>query len=470
MATNYQNSLITQRDLTDLGTTGVINTVLNGTNWSGLEVKPNSFVLANAFGSVQNTGNTNFDIYGMMGIKPKYTAIADLETPDVGDSDSIEMHTIFGTGVDLEFRAGEMLIVNGYSHATAPTKASALLLITAIDTSTHVATVTCLRTSTGSAVIFLAAAAGGSTVASRSENDTWGGSAPDSFSVEPNKIRQYMGLMRVPYGYKDTTISQQNDFGDLAGNTEREAENLLHHNLENMFMLSEAPLKENATDTIYGTSIVGTGGDRSYAGGLPWLLGCSNLSLSETKYHNVNIGTTATVAGLIDACDTTEGKSVINGLYDWAMKFNTGGDVLMAFTSGDMMSLIRKSAAYFGTTFFDGQIALPNLTIFYKEIKLGNISIRLINSDVLSGQNAPVIYDGTNYGYRNYFLFAINPSFWGLSYHMSKKDGLMVPANFEIPAVRRIRQEEFEYTAACAPALWNQHRHGVFFISTSAPS
>jgi hypothetical protein len=439
--------------------------ILNYTNWAGLNYKPNSYALFTALGTVAISDNNNIVINDDTGFYTRFNVLSgagDIIIPALGGVVNLDFDTLVAAGTNVLFREGMCFHIFGWSGATHDDRITAQVVIVApAATGWTVKTIATQSSAASDGSVTFDNDAREGTVLVLSESSDKKGAAPSSLSLTPTSSENWLQYYRFPYGWSDDMISQDNHFGNVKENTAMEAESLMFKSFNNDMLFSKAPKKHNAT---LGT-IVGTGLDKCFQGGLPYFMGAAALHDSDVKSHYLSLAYAATG---VTPTTAAEGWAIINALQEWADKFESGGKTLLCICSTDFRNIIRRAAQLTGTVFYEGEIMIPTMAVDYQEIKLGHIKIRLVVDDEMEGNIAPFISKTvgvtTHYCYKNLYCYAVDPDYIGICYRRRKGDGIMAPNSFAIDQERNRKQEEHEYTMEGCLGLWHKRKHGMFFF------
>ena len=440
---------------------GINEQILAYPNWGGLYTVPTSFALWSKLGNIETSMNPKLLIPRQTGVKRIYTATADFTTAAAGSVVAINFETAFGTGSHSQFRKGNMVHINGYDATTYASKSYALVeLVSDVGDGANwnCKTIASYAGSTASSAIsWDAVGAKGNTYASLTDNQLWNSSAPEALSITPEFREQWCSLKRFSYTVDNVLAGTDTYFTNKWENTSNEAESMLLGAFNHDLLFSTTPVKDNSADSV---TLVGTGKNSSLFGGLPWMLQTTDLSASScvTRYGSAARPTT------LSNPSEAESRAIMSALYTISDQFDGLNGALLALTSTNMRALIRDVANTLGVDNYAGEIALPNITVYYQEIDLGGVKIRMVVDEALNNENGPYIYDGTNLVFANYFMYILDPRYMGFSYRVRDKFGIMVPSNLDIEAINNELSERKEWRAEGMPALWNQRRHAVFFL------
>jgi hypothetical protein len=311
-----------------------------------------------------------------------------------------------------------------------------------------------LYSSSTAAVTFDAVGAAGSSFIHLTDSEDLSGSAPEGTTLYPTQRKNWTQLYRHAYTVTEDMESADKFFSNTRLNNSKEAEELLHGSINHDLLFSLAPLKAGANETGGAT---GTGDGSQFMGGVPWMLGTDNLSLSQTIYHSVAITATGTLS------TAAEGIALIDGLYSWADKFKSAGGMLYGLTSKTMRARIRRAIMLSGDTLTRGKVELPSLTFFYDELDLGDIRLRLLVDDDLSSGSPMYVTDGTAYLYQNHVILALDTSTLGLIYRNRKDQGIMAPKNVPVGKINNEYVYRAEWVAELTCGITRQDKNGVFF-------
>lgn len=429
---------------------GIKEQVLNYGDWAGYYRTPTSFALFSAMGNIDVVKNGKELMNVTTGIARKASLASDTAFPVVGSVVDLDIATKTGSVmVNEQLQVGQVLIFSGYIGTAKGDRATVIARIVAPVGSFWRFKV--LHATTGTTTAFDFNSTRGSTFVALSDAKDLGGSAPASSTVYPTQRANWTQLFRHSYGVTEDAASQENLFNDIEMENSKESEDLLYASINNALLFNLAPIKPQQTEGVY----VGTGDDSSLMGGLPYLLGCEDLSASQAISHGDNY---------VAITDLATARAFMTELYNWADKFKNTGGTFYGLTSKAMRAYIRTAALYSATSFLDGKIALPTLDIHYMEIDLGDIKIRLVVDEAFSDGAAPFIYDGTDYLHENLFIFALDMSTVGLIYRNRDKQGIMAPKNTPIEQIRNQFNTENEWTAELTCGMSRVDRNGVFFM------
>lgn len=454
--------------------------VMNETDWAGAEIRPEAFALFNALGTVEPTKNDHFLINDTIGADRYFKALnADVATAALGASVEINFATVNTNIANNMFRPGMGFVIEGYTGTTYATRASVGVLITGPGTlGGWICKTVWIRKAAAAitATTFDYNAVVGSG-ANQVVLETWlyltdaealNGAAPMASSWYPTQRFNYTQLIRVPYGWENDMASQANLFGDLKANTMKEAEALALGSAEHMMLFGQAAVKRGAADTTgVTTGALGSGGNETFTGGIPFLLGSTNLSTTKTKYHGLRIDTAGTpTTGFLQAMPTTEAaaRQCYGALMDFADKMHTTSEPLIALTTKAMRKWILQTFSFFGYHSREGVIEVPGMPIYYTEINLGSLKFRLVVSDELSAGNFPWIFDGTYYALNDFGMFVLNPRHIGIKYREREEYGIMAMRDWPLEPLRRELKYESEIIMEFGVGLEHRHKHGVFYL------
>lgn len=448
-------SLITSEDI--YTEQGLKEQVINYSDWAGLYRTPTSFALFSHFGTINTNNNGKILMNNATGMPRKATAGADITVAAVGSVVIIDISTITSALFSAtNLREGHMFRVNGWNTAGTPVRSSALIKVTNV-VGTDVYFKTLSITSTGS-YVFDFNSTKGVTVVHLTNSEDLSGQAPESTTLTPTQTYNWSQLYRFPYGVTSDMESSDKHFTNERINNSMEAKDQLFGAINHDLLFSAVPLKPQSAES---GGAAGTGDNSSVMGGLPWLLDMADLSSSSVVSHSIEYTAITTQALALD---------VLDGLMDWADKFGSTSGVLYGLTSKTMRAFIRRAIMLAGETMIPGKVMLPDLSIYYEEINLGDVSIRLVCDEDLSTGSAPLISDGTTYVYKNYFIIALDLSTVGISYRnrVAVKDnplsGIMAMKLADIPQIRNGLTYEAEAVAELTCGITRKDRNGIFYL------
>jgi hypothetical protein len=432
---------------------GLREQVLDYTDWAGLYKTPTSFALFSAMGNITTVNNPKIKMNETTGFPRRAKATVDFTTVAAGSSGTIDLDTCTTNVLKNEYLAvGDMIRINGYDADDGDERESALIRIVEKN-GTQLIYKTLHSTDGSNSTTWDISVQGGTYLHVTNAQD-YTSSAPESKTIYPSQRDNWTQLYRFAYGVTEDMESSDKYFDATRLQNSREAEDRLYGAINADLMFSVAPLKPGADES---GGVSGTGGEEGVMGGLPYLLGCDDLSASNTIYHSVAYA----------ALDAANARTFIAGLYDWSDKFKSTGGLLYAITSKSMRAYIREAILYTGDVLTRGKVELPMLSFYYDEMDLGDIRIRLVVDDVVSSGSAPYITDGTVHVHTNLFMMALDMSTVGLGYRNRKDQGIMAPKNVPIGQIRNEYKYEAEWVAELTCAITRQDRNGVFFVSAA---
>lgn len=444
--------------------------VMNETDWAGAEITPYAFAAFNALGSVETTNNDHFLINDTIGTNRYFVATANIATAALGASIEIVMANISGEA-DAQFRPGMAFIVEGFTSTTYLSRASVTLLITGKGPNGGWICRTMVIRKASAAVTattFAYDSTKGSTYLYLTDAEALNGAAPQASTWYPTQRYNYTQLIRIPYGWENDMASQNNLFGDIKANNMKEAEALVLGAAEHMMLYGQAAVKRGTADSSGVTSgALGSGGNETMTGGIPFLLGCNDLSATKTKYHGFKIDVAGTpTTGFLAGYPTTEAaaRQGYKALRDFADKMQPSTRPHLCLTTKAMRSWVTEVFGWLGYRSIPGRISAPGLDIYYEEIELGDIRFRMIVSEEMSGGQFPFVFDGTNYVYDKFGMFVLNPNHIGIKYRNRDEYGIMAMRDLPLEQLRRELKYESEIMMEFGVGLSHRHKHGVFYL------
>ncbi len=441
--------------------------VMNETDWAGAEITPYSFALFNALGSVDSVKNDHFLINDTIGTDRYFVATANVVAAAQGSSIEINIGSVSAQS-NNQFRPGMGFVISGFTSTTYASRADVLVRIEAKGPGGGwICKTVWVKKGGGTpattATTFDYDSTKGSTYFYIVDSEDLNGSAPMASSWYPSQRYNYTQLIRVPYGWENDMASQTNLFGNLKANTMKEAEAIAIGAAEHAMLFGQAAVKRGTADSSGVTSgALGSGGEETYTGGIPFLLGCSDLSATKTKYHGIDYD----YSGFTSGFPTTEAaaKYAYRALRDFSDKMQATSEPLLGLTTKKMRSWIVEICGFFGYRSIPGRLSLPGLDVYYEEIDLGDIRIRMVCSDEMSGGRFPQVFDGSNFAYDQFAMFVLNPNHIGIRYREREEYGIMALRDLPLEQLRRELKYESEIMMEFGVGLEHRHKHGVFYL------
>ena len=441
--------------------------ILGLTDYTSLYTMPRSYILLQKLGNVETFSDPKLLIERRTGIRRMHSPAVILHCPALNDTTPIDFDMYLSNGVASLVRPGMLFEVSGLCDGDTPAHFSLHVENRVVGNTYNVRTVSTVQDAGATADAKMAAS---SYTMYLSSLEDWSDMAPQGFSIAPDYTENWVQMIRFSYKLNGMTASANKIFSAIKQNSDAEARDLLFGALEYSFLNSPYPCAPDSAQTSIGGTTVGLDFDGGKMGGIPFLLGTSDLSASNTKYYGQTVAYN-TLAGILGSTDGTA-NNIVTGLREWAMQFNDEGR-LLAFCSGEMIRLLEGvSAMAFGANLqqVPRYIEFPEFSIYGRDINLGRITITLVEVGALDSGTTHFVYDGANYANRTWFIYAIDPMLFHTYYHQHEVLGTGVPNPFKIEQYRSAGSIEEEWRARVTCGLLDQHKQGVFFLYYTDPN
>ena len=467
--------------ITDLGMAH--DHVLFNTQWVGRFNTPITAMLLMNLAKASATRNKEVLMIKRTGIQQKFTAIADFTVTAIGTiMPNVHFDTYCGAGVDAFLREGLGFTVDGYSNTIALSgvlRHSELTIVSG----DPVAGWNVRVDYTSAAGTYDFNSDMGITAFTIVGSEPYYGQAPASLSLTPEYYKNFHQYFRVPFTYEHKAVAQDNWFLDIPGNLRTEAHGFLLRQMNDALLRNVRPMKDNASDTSAAigseTALYGTAAKRTRMGGLPWVIGYG-VDANNVEGHVWNTKRWAAQTSFDMAlADPTaaEARAFLGDLFTWGSMFDIDPRPYLGLIPTNFREMIRRVLVNSGynQSYSEGTIKLPQTDLFYQELDLHNIRIRMVVDQSMdsSDPHGYVRYSaglgGATVALSQVFAGNMMPTFCptdlGISYAIDDApngNGIRVPNVYPIDPVRNPNGTEMEETTEFTLVGDNRHKMGIF--------
>lgn len=471
---------ISAGNITDVGMAH--DHVIFNNQWVGRFTTPITAALLMNLAKVSATRNKEVKMIKKTGIQNKYTAVAAITPTAIGTiMPNLHFDTYCGAGVDAWMREGFGWSIDGYTgNAGAGVVQHTELTIVSGD---PIGGWNCRVDYTSGTAAYSIASDMGVTAFTLVGSEPYYGQAPSSISLSPDFYSNYHQYFRVPFTYEHKAVAQDNWFMDIPGNTRTEAHGLLLRQINDAILRNARPVQDNANDTGAAlgseTLLWGTNSKRTRMGGLPWVIGYGiDANAIEGHIWNTKRWALQTTSAMALADPTAaEARAFIGDLFTWGSMFNNDPRPYLGLIPTNFREMIRRVLVNSGynTSYSEGVIKMPQMDLFYQELDLHNIRVRMVVDQSMDSTepHGMVRYTAALGGasLANSQVFAGNmmptfcPSDIGISYAIDDApngNGIRVPNVYPIDPVRNPNGTEMEETAELTLVGDQRNKMGVF--------